>query len=101
MTLLSKKSFLWAKLSFYVLVPVVLLALPSDFFDDGPPMCLSMVFFHIECYACGLTRGIMHLIHFDFPSAAYYNMLSFVVFPLLAGLWTKWAWDTAKALKLF
>jgi hypothetical protein len=64
------------------LLAMLLLVLPADFFDDGPPMCLSVLVAGIECYGCGMTRGIMHLIHFDFHTAWDYNPLAFLVFPL-------------------
>lgn len=43
----------------------------------------------MECYACGLTRGIMHLIHFDFAGAWHFNKLTFIVFPMLFPMWVK------------
>ena len=49
-------------------------------------MCLSKVLAGIECYGCGMTRAIMHLIHLDFKEAYQYNKLSFVVFPVLTFL---------------
>jgi len=85
--LTMKKYFLYIKIAIYIIVPLVLLLLPVDFFDNGETICLSQRIFGIECYACGLTRGIMHLIHLDFPGAYYYNMLSFIAFPVLAYLW--------------
>lgn len=84
-----KKYFLYIKIAIYIIVPVVLLLLPVDFFDQGESICLSQLLLDMECYACGMTRGIMHLIHFDFTGAYYYNVLSFIVFPLLAFLWAK------------
>jgi hypothetical protein len=72
-----------------ILVPIVLLALPADFFDDGQTVCLSVALFDQECPGCGMTRGIQHLLHLDFMSAASFNKLSFVVFPLLIYLWMK------------
>jgi hypothetical protein len=39
--------------------------------------------FHQKCFACGISRGIQHLIHFDFKAAASYNYLSFIVLPVL------------------
>ena len=84
------KPLLWLRLALYIILPIVLLLLPSDFFDDGPPMCLSVLLADMECYGCGLTRGMMHLIHFEFVDAYYFNALSFVVFPLLAFLWVRW-----------
>ncbi|MGC6470761.1 MAG: DUF2752 domain-containing protein [Flavobacteriales bacterium] len=63
--------------------PIVLLILPADFFDEGQSICLSVVLFEQNCYACGMTRAIQHLIHFDFQEAYTFNKLSFIVLPLL------------------
>lgn len=49
-------------------------------------MCLSKVLAGMECYGCGMTRAIMHLIHLDFTEAYQYNKLSFIVLPLLSFL---------------
>lgn len=64
------------------LVPVILLLLPADYFDSGESMCLSVVLANTECYGCGLTRGIQHLMHFEFETAWEYNKLSFLILPL-------------------
>jgi len=82
--------FTIAKIVFIAITPVVLLILPATFFDNGKSICLSQLLFDKPCYACGITRGIMHLIHFDFEGAFDYNMLSFIVFPLLAVIWVQW-----------
>lgn len=66
-----------------IIAPIVLIALPSTFFDSGGSICLSVLFFDVECYACGLTRAIQHLIHFDFSTGYEYNRLSIIVLPLL------------------
>ena len=73
-----------------LITPVVLLALPANFFDQGESICLSKRLFDVSCYACGLTKACMHLIHLNFEQAFYYNMGSFIVFPLFAGLWLYW-----------
>lgn len=70
-----------------LLAPLVLILLPADFFNDGESVCLSVVFFDQQCYACGMTRGIQHLLHGDFSSAWQYNRLSTIVLPLLLLLW--------------
>ena len=70
-------------------IPLVLILLPADYFDEGQSMCLSVFLLDIECLACGLTRGTMHLIHFDFFTAYSFNKGSFVLFPLLVYLWFK------------
>ena len=82
----------YCKILFFVFllsVPICLIALPVNYFDEGDSLCLSIMLFGKECYGCGMTRAIMHIIHFDFQSAFDFNRLSFVVFPLLVMLWMK------------
>ena len=66
-----------------LVIPVLLLLLPSTFFDSGESICLSVSLFDKECYACGMTRAIQHLIHLDFANAYQFNKLSIIVFPLI------------------
>ncbi|HKK87488.1 MAG TPA: DUF2752 domain-containing protein [Saprospiraceae bacterium] len=72
-----------------VIAPVVLIFLPKDYFNTGQSICVSQLLFDLECYACGMTRAVMHMIHFDFQSAWEFNKLAFLVFPLLIPLWLK------------
>ena len=81
--MIMRESLLKLYFLFLILAPFVLLALPSSFFDSGESICLSLMLFDIECYACGLTRAIQHLIHLEFSIAYEFNKLSFLVFPLL------------------
>ena len=97
---MNTKLVSWLILLFYVLTPVIFLILPAGYFDEGESICPSKRFFDIECLGCGMTRAVMHLIHFDFDSALYYNSLSFAVAPTLAILWLKWTWDAWKKVKL-
>lgn len=84
------KAFFYIQNWFLFIVPFVMLLLPVDFFDKGKTsLCISRLLAGVECYACGLTRGIMHFIHFDFSAAWSYNKLTFIVVPLLAPLWVK------------
>jgi hypothetical protein len=89
----------YVRLAFWIIVPVILLILPADFFDTGQALCLSVLLFKQECYACGMTRSIMHLIHFEFEDALYYNMLGLIVFPLLAYQWFLWFWHDWKLFR--
>ena len=80
------------KIALFILLSVIgiiLLILPKEFFDQGQSVCLSVVLFDKKCYGCGMTRAIQHLIHFDFKGAAFYNKLSFIVFPLLVYMLVK------------
>ena len=72
-----------------VLVPLILIFLPVDYFDRGQSICLSKLLAGVECYACGMTRAIMHLVHLDFLGAWQFNKLSFIVLPMLFPLWLK------------
>jgi hypothetical protein len=78
-----KKYILYTYFGLLLLFPIVLLFLPATFFDSGDTICFSVLFFDQECYACGMTRAIQHLIHFDFVKAISFNKLSILVFPLL------------------
>jgi hypothetical protein len=95
-----KKGLIWLRLGTLIVVPIVLLVLPASYFDKGRPMCLSILLFNQECYGCGMTRSIMHLIHLEWEDALYYNPLGFVVFPLLAFVWLRWFLQAYKAYRV-
>jgi hypothetical protein len=97
----QKLSILYIQLAIVIIVPIVLFLLPANFFDKGESVCLSKTIFNLECYACGLTRACMHLIHFDFEGAFVYNLLSFVVMPLLGFIWIKWFLNLKTQIRLF
>jgi hypothetical protein len=92
---IKEKLFL-LKLVAYITLPIIVYMLPIDYFDKGETVCLSMRLANIECYACGMTSAVKHLLHFDFETAYAYNMLSFVVTPLLSIMWVGWFWKDAK-----
>lgn len=64
-------------------MPIVLIILPADFFDKGQSLCLSVLLLDTECPACGMTRAIQHLVHFQFQEAMEFNKLSAIVLPVL------------------
>lgn len=90
----------YIKLILLILIPIILLYLPASFFDNGKSVCLSVILLDIECYACGITRAIMHLIHLDLEEALYYNALSFIVLPLLIYVWQDELKSTIKKIKV-
>jgi hypothetical protein len=71
---------------FFILVPIILLILPADYFDNGQTICLSVLIFGIRCLGCGMTRACMHMIHLEFGKAYSFNPLSFVVLPVFSYL---------------
>ena len=82
-----------------VVLPIIIVLLPENFFDKGESICLSKVFFNQECYACGLTRACKHLIHLNYEQAFAYNMGSFIVLPVFSILWISWFFQERKRLK--
>ena len=70
-----------------ILGPFLLLLLPINYFDFGTSISPSKVFLDIECLGCGLTRGVMHLIHLDFQGAWQFNKLSFLIVPMGSLFW--------------
>ncbi|NLA25591.1 MAG: DUF2752 domain-containing protein [Bacteroidales bacterium] len=78
------------KITFLLAIPITLWILPADFFDTGKSISIFALFgLQDYAYSTGITRSIMHLMHFDFAGAAGYNKLGFVVLPLLFLLWLK------------
>tara|TARA_R110002050_G_scaffold300786_1_gene472681 strand:- start:19760 stop:20074 length:315 start_codon:yes stop_codon:yes gene_type:complete len=90
MNLTEHKVWKTVKVIVLIALPIVLIILPSTYFDEGKSISI-FAFFGVEdlVYSTGMTRGIMHLIHLDFQKAIKFNRLSFVVLPLLIILWTK------------
>lgn len=82
-----KKQLLKIYFGGLILIPIVLLVLPSNYFDNGQSVCVSVLLFDQECFGCGMTRGVQHLLHLDFLTAYEFNKLSLIVLPLLVYLW--------------
>ncbi|MBX2984849.1 MAG: DUF2752 domain-containing protein [Bacteroidia bacterium] len=76
-----------ALLTLLLAVPFLLLLLPGNYFDTGQSLCPSKVLLDIECPGCGLTRGVMHLMHFDFADAWHFNKLSYPILVLGVLVW--------------
>ncbi|MBK7212038.1 MAG: DUF2752 domain-containing protein [Bacteroidales bacterium] len=85
---MNKKNLTKIYLGLLLVSPLVLFCLPSDIFDKSTAnLCLSKLIFHRECFGCGITRAVMHAIHFEFSIAWAYNKLVVLVIPFLAYLW--------------
>lgn len=96
-----KKTLHWLWLIALVLAPIVLWLLPADTFNEGPALCPSVLLLSLECFACGITRAVMHFHHFDFTEAIYYNLLVVVVYPFLVWLWQFWLRAELRYLNLY
>lgn len=84
------KSQLKAKIKFGILlIPLILIFLPANFFDSGQTVCISKLLLNIECLGCGMTRAIQHAIHLDLSTAYHFNKLVVVVLPLLLFVYVK------------
>jgi Protein of unknown function (DUF2752) len=96
----NTKTTKWLILAFFILTPILFLLLPATYFDEGEALCPSKRFFNVECPGCGMTRAVMHMIHFDFESAIYFNIMSVILTPILVFMWIKWTWGAAQEVGL-
>ncbi|NDC78287.1 MAG: DUF2752 domain-containing protein [Chitinophagia bacterium] len=97
---MMKKSLNQAWLFALMAFPVLLWILPATFFDfTGIELCPSMFFFDIECLGCGITRAVMHMHHFDWREAVYYNYAVVLVYPALVYVWFLWLRDAWRKTK--
>ncbi len=86
----SSIMFKYLKLIVLVSLPIILLILPANYFDEGASISVFSYFDVADLvYSTGMTRGIMYLIHGDFQMAMSFNKLTIVVLPLLILLWSK------------
>ncbi len=80
-----------------LLFPIVLYLMPAGFFDHtGVEVCPSKYFFDTECPGCGLTRAVMHMHHFEWDEAIYYNYGIVFIYPGLIFFWCLWLWKAYK-----
>jgi hypothetical protein len=96
----NRPLFLYFYLVCLLAGPLILVVLPADFFDQGPPMCLSVILFDQTCYGCGMTRALMHLLHLQIETAAMYNKLVFIVLPLLLIVWAQELFKIRKKIRV-
>lgn len=65
-----------------------ILAVLTKYFDVS--LCPIKNIFGISCFGCGMTRGFISILHFDFKAAFEYNVLSIPLFVGI-GLYTAFA----------
>lgn len=94
-----KKILRFGKIGAYLCVPIFLFSYPADYFDHGQSISLFELIGVDGYYSKGITRGCMHLLHLDFAGAAAYNKLSFVIVPLLIGVWASGLWREIKIVR--
>lgn len=83
-------SLRWSAKAFLLIaIPIALLILPADHFNEGQSLCLSVLLFDQECFGCGMTRGVMNFIHFNWQTAWEFHKMSVIVAPLLGLYWFK------------
>ena len=94
------RPILWLWLVALLATPLILWALPADYFDEGESMCPSVLLFDTECPGCGSTRAVQHLHHADLDMALYFHSAAPFIYLFLVGLWGLWTYRTATRLGL-
>jgi hypothetical protein len=77
-----------------VSLPLVLVLSPDKVLMDAPTICLFRNITGMECYGCGMTRGIHAILHGHFAAAIEFNKAVVVVAPILAVTWMRAMYDT-------
>jgi hypothetical protein len=95
----TDKILLKIRLGGLLAIPIILVSLPASFFDKGQSLCLSVLLLDQQCFACGLTRAVQHLVHFEFQAAWQFNKLVVLVFPILTIVWGRWVYEAWKKLR--
>lgn len=91
----------WGWLIALGIFPLVLWLMPSTTFDESEVIvCPSRLLFDAECPGCGMTRGVMHMHHFEWADALYFNLGSPVAYVALIGLWLYWVYAAMRRLAL-
>lgn len=71
----------WAFYSIAIVMLLLLLfILPGEVILNNTPLCESISRYNIECFACGMTRGFVHISELEFNEAAGANRGSILVF---------------------
>lgn len=85
----KNKTFKWIYGLLLILIPIILLLLPGNYFDSGKSYCLSIILLHKTCMGCGITKAVQHSIHFEFETAWHYNKLVILILPILVFIYLK------------
>ena len=97
--LLKNRTIRWIWFGALLIFPIFLWIVPGDYFDDGEViLCPSRFLFDIECFGCGITRGVMNMHHFDYENALFHNKLSPIIYIALVVLWVIWVKENAQEL---
>jgi hypothetical protein len=65
-------------------------ALAGPLLPGGVGLCPSQTLVHLDCPACGATRGVHALARGDVVGALDHNLLLAVALPAMALLWLGW-----------
>ena len=93
--LLGMKRRNWKGIFDYILLTVVLMAvpllylIPTETIYHGHTICVFKNLFGIECWGCGMTRAVFSLLYLDLEAAWGFNKMVFIVVPLMLWLYVK------------
>lgn len=84
---MSKKQYsIIFKVGIFILAPLLLILIPTTFFENGHSICIYKNILGFDCPSCGMTRAISCAFHLQIKKAFEYNKLVIIIFPLLSYL---------------
>jgi hypothetical protein len=79
----------WGKVGILLLLPLVLLVIPTTWLERAPSACLIRRITGRPCPGCGMTRALSSVAHGHFKQGYQHNKRVIIVAPLLGYAWMR------------
>lgn len=86
---MSPRAKALGKVGVHLLLPILVLAIPTSWVERGRSVCLIRAVTGRPCPGCGMTRAVSSAAHLRFRRALRHNRLVVVVLPLLVWEWVR------------
>lgn len=79
---------------FWLLAPLLIYQVDYNGGNGHFTLCLFKNITGMDCYGCGVVRGVSACLHLDFAIAYQLNHVNLITIPLLTYLYLKELWRT-------
>jgi len=85
----NDKFLTFFEIGILVIAPLLLILIPTTFYENGHSICLFKKLFNSNCLGCGMTRALSCIFHFQIQKSYEFNKLIIIIFPLLSWIYIK------------